>query len=62
MSAQIFLNYHSYGISNCLTKAKEFQKSCEKVSSLKIGPHFWGIETDIFRWYWNAVIFFEIGL
>lgn len=41
MSAQFFRNYRSHGISNCLTKAKKFQKSCEKVSSLKIGPCFW---------------------
>lgn len=44
MSAQIFLNYRSHSISNCLTKAKEFQKSCEKFSSLKIRPHLWRME------------------
>lgn len=62
MSAQIFLNYHSHGISNCLTKAKKFQKSCEKVSSLKVGPRFWCVETDTFKWHRNAGVFTETGL
>lgn len=62
MSAQIFLNYRSHGISNCLTKAKEFQKSCEKFSSKNWPPFLGDGNIVVFRWHWNEGTFTEIGL